>query len=208
MENENGPTPREEMTVRENVGPAKDQLLGPGTDHSGVAERRKERSTGHSCHALQVRIGVSIERVRDDWWQTQVAKAVPVVTGLVRHQNDGVGTVSSRLLERSARVLVVTRGTEPGLSVGVVLTYVAVGVEKYTQNLLVGIRDGLHVPLRNHAAIVLHRTGVVDDDHDPITRHGLNGSRDRRRGCRRRNTQNLSDLERVGPDHSATLDDH
>lgn len=73
-------------------------------------------------------------------------EAVPVVTGLIRHEDDGIRAVLGRGLQRRVGVLDVARGVQVDLTGRIELADIAVGEQDDLDDLLPGPSHLAHVP--------------------------------------------------------------
>src|SRR3989338_2965087 len=119
--------------------------------------------------------------MRDDGWKAETREPVPIVAGLIAHENDGVRVEFGRLFERGAGVFDVAGGVESHGS-SVVLAHRTVGVEEHARDFLTGVLHGLHIPRADTFAIVTHASRVVDDDDDSIATYATDHLLDRN-GC-------------------------
>jgi len=158
-------------------------------------------SARHADQTLEVRLARVLVEVRqamgDDLGEVADRGPVPVVSGLVSDEHDGLGTCLPGFLQRAVGVLDLTHRQELGAFRGVPTDSV-VGVHKDTDDLLVLLGGGGEVPLRDHLAVVAHRPRVVD--HESDRRLGvLDDLVDHLRSTRHRNDDAVTRLERVGP---------
>ncbi len=105
------------------------------------------------------------QAVSDDLREIDDTGPVPVVAGLVRHQDDGLGAGLAGLAQGSEGVLEHTHREELG-SFGGVAPDTIVRVQEDADDLLVLLGGGAQVPLRHDLTVVAHRAGVVDHERD------------------------------------------